>query len=80
MNEEKIIQILLDHEERLERIEQNMVTKDEFRMSLGTLDSLMVMIKKMDQELAMFTHGMQRLTRVVEAHDKTLGLNSFNNF
>lgn len=80
MNEKKIIEMLLSHEDRLERIEKKMVTKAEFRLSLGTLDTLVGLVKKIDQELIMQTHGMQRLTRVIEIHDKALELNSFNSF
>jgi len=60
MNEDKIIEILLKHDERLDWIEENMVTKKDHQEVMGTLDTLVKLANKKDEELTMITHGMKR--------------------
>ncbi len=60
MNEDKIITMLLDHEERLVRIEDNMATKDDVCHLSNTLDHLVQLAEKKDQELTVIAHGHVR--------------------
>ena len=60
MNEDKIVDMLLNHEERLVRIEENMVTQDDHREVMSTLDKMMGMMTKRDQETTMITHAGKR--------------------
>ena len=46
MNEDKVIKMLLNHEDRLERIEQNMATKKDLRGISITLDRLVKLTEK----------------------------------
>lgn len=57
--------MLFDHEARLKRIEENMVTKQEMVRVYDTLDKILGFVTKHDQEL-MF------LTRMVQDHDKDI--------
>ena len=50
MNEEKIITTLLDHGERLTRIEERMVTKDDLKPIIKALDQQSVILQRLDQE------------------------------
>ena len=52
---------VLEHDERLENIEENMATKDDIAGITTTLDKLVGLVKKKDQELVFIN---QRLKRV----------------
>lgn len=59
MNEDKIILKLLEHDERLERVEgkiDKMLTRDEFTK---TSDQMMVILKRLDEE-RIFTYSWIR--------------------
>jgi len=47
MNEDKILQKLSEHDEQLEFIHENMVTRDEF---LSSQDKMMVILMRLDEE------------------------------
>ena len=57
---------LLDHDERLISIEQNMATKDDLRGISDTLDKLVGLFEKKDQETTMISHGMKRHEKRIE--------------
>ena len=61
MNEDFIIQTLLDHSIRLDRIEQNMATKDDFKKIMDVLDQQGVILRKLDQENTAFLVRFQRI-------------------
>ena len=61
-----IASTVVGHEERLLRIEENMVTKKDHQEVMGTLDKLVGMMEKRDQEITMISHGMRRLDERVE--------------
>ncbi|MCC7356740.1 MAG: hypothetical protein IT410_03995 [Candidatus Doudnabacteria bacterium] len=50
MNEEKILSKLIEHDERLDRIEQNMATKSELGALSNAIDKVLVIVQKLDQE------------------------------
>jgi uncharacterized protein YjgD (DUF1641 family) len=61
MNEDKVLQKLIEHDERLDRIEENMATKADTRSITGTMDEMMVILKRLDQE-RVFTVEWIRIT------------------
>ena len=69
-----------DHTERLERIEQNMVTKNDLRFSLkgisDTLDELVRLYTKKDQELAFMHIRISRVEDDVKQIKPLVGLAS----
>ena len=76
MNEEKVIEMLLDHGERIKKIEETMVTKAEFteansRMTT-TLDEVLKIVKDTQQEMVMMRHGMNRMQTQVDRHEEDI--------
>ncbi len=65
MNEEKIIEMLLSHENRLDRIETNMATKQDLAKMAITLDKILAIVTANDQETTVLKHA-------VEGHDKDI--------
>ncbi len=64
-----------NHEERLIRIEENMVTKKDHQEVMNTLDEILKFVKKKDQELIMVTHGMRRHEdRIQKLEDDNLNI------
>jgi len=52
---------LLNHTERLDRIEENMVTKDDLQATNAAVEGLATQVKKFEQEQAAHTSWLQRL-------------------
>lgn len=50
----------VEHDDRIQRVEENMATKADIREISNTLDTLVKFSIKKDQELTMVTHGMRR--------------------
>jgi len=73
MNEEKIIEMLLDHEGRLERIEKNMATKQDLAKISGTLDQILEISMSNSQEIKMTHRSIERLDNKASEHDKAIG-------
>ena len=65
---------VLNHDERLERIEDNMATKDDLREMSITLDKLVGLAVKKDQELTLIAHGMRKIEDKMEEYDMDLKL------
>ncbi len=74
---DRVINMLVDHDGRLDRIEENMATKAdlvELKSSLGnTLDKILALVDKKDQELTIATHDMIKLEKRVDTHDRQIG-------
>ena len=70
MNEDKIITMLIDHEERLDRIEKNMATKEDLGEMSDTLDTILKLVQRTDQEVTMVSHGMKRHEKRIEKLEK----------
>ena len=51
---------MLKHEERLDRIEENMATKADINVITGTLDKILKMVERKDQELTVAQSWMSR--------------------
>jgi chromosome segregation ATPase len=58
---ELIVTKLLDHDNRLERIEENMATKQDLSGISNTLDKLVGLVQKTDQELVFMGNRVNRL-------------------
>ena len=78
MNEDKIIGMLLDHEERLVRIEENMATKADLRNMQATMDEILGVVKTTNQELIMLgqrvVRNEQKCERDMQVIKPLLGL------
>jgi len=61
MNENLILEKLVDHEERLTRIEQNMATKADMRNLHNYIDEAMVILKRLDQERVITAHRIEQI-------------------
>lgn len=65
MNEDNVIEMLLDHGQRIKKIEETMVTKVEFSEANSkmteTLDEVLKIVKDTQQEMVMMRHGMNRI-------------------
>ena len=55
MNEDKIIEKLIDHEEQLSEIKQRMATKEDIHEVMQTQDEMMTILKRLDED-RVFTH------------------------
>jgi len=69
MADQKIIEMLLDHEARLKRIEENMATKQDLRRIYDILDRISEFMTRHEQGSMMTTRILERLDKKVEEHD-----------
>lgn len=69
-----IAHTVVDHTERLDRIEEKMATKDDMAKISTALDTLVSLAKKKDQELTMMSHGIMRISDEVEKIKPLVGL------
>ena len=75
MNEDQIIVKLIEHDERFNRLEEKMATKDDLRQVYNTLDAAMVILKRLDQERVFTAQWVSRIEqRVEEDHKEILRL------
>jgi chromosome segregation ATPase len=65
-----LVKKVLEHDERLDRIETNMATKKDIQNISGTLDKLVGLAEKKDQELTIVTHDMRHLEGRVKVLEK----------
>lgn len=72
MNEEKIIQLLLQHSDDIQELKETVATKMDVAQISNTLDKLVGLAQKTDQEVTMATHGMRRLEGRVEVLEKDM--------
>lgn len=57
---------VINNGERMDRIEENMVTKEDHRQIVCTLDELLRLSLKRDPEMTMMTHTLQRHEKDIE--------------
>ncbi len=68
MNEEKVIQKLLEHDEQFDKIEEKldkMVTREEY---LQGQDEMMTILRRLDQERIFTAEWVKRIEKEVEQH------------
>lgn len=69
-----IARTVVDHTERLERIEKNMATKFDIRDITNTLDVLVKLAQKKDQELTFMGNRVRRVEDDVKQIKPLVGL------
>lgn len=68
---------LVDHTERLDRMEEKLddvVTKEDHQEIMNTLDTLVKLAQKKDEELTMMSHTMQKQHEEIEKIKPLVGL------
>lgn len=74
---DKIIEKLLNHEDRLQYIEENMATKQDIRGIYDTLDVIVKMLKKHEEESVFMAFRVQENTKDIKQNVKDiLGIKS----
>jgi len=68
MEENKIINKLLEIDDRLQNIEASTFTKEDGRKVTETLDHLVKMVGRLDQERTFTTEWVKRIERDAENH------------
>ena len=61
MNEELVIKKLLEHDDRLQRIEEHMATKDDIRHLTDILEGIATMCKKIQEDHVFAIEWLKRL-------------------
>ncbi|MBI2444300.1 MAG: hypothetical protein HYV42_03620 [Candidatus Magasanikbacteria bacterium] len=69
-----LAQTVVNHTDRLDRIEQNMATKADLRQIIITLDHLVVLAEKKDQELTVLAHQQRGTNDRLEVAEKDIRL------
>ena len=67
MEENKIINKLLEMDDRLQNIETSMLTKEDGRKITETLDHIVKMVGRLDQERIFTTEWVKRIERESES-------------
>ena len=70
MNEDKVIQKLVEHDERLDRIEKNMVTKDDYKKHTELLESIVTIVKKTQEDHSFSIEWVKRLQSQVDHQEQ----------
>ena len=69
MNDDLIIKKLLEHDERFDRWEEKMATKDDMREIKNTLDVIVTEIKKIRDDHVFAVEWLKRLQTQVEKQE-----------
>ena len=69
---QRVIGMLLEHDDRLDNIERTMATKNDINMIMNRLDEIVLVVKSTNQELTALTHNHRRLDDKVERHQTLL--------
>lgn len=72
MDENKIALKLLNHDRQFEHIKQNMVTKKEFKGTTDTLDKILKLVQRQDQERIFLNKGIGRVESTLEDQQKEI--------
>ncbi len=72
MNEQKIVEKLLEHDDELRWIRENMATKDDIHGMMSVLDAQTVILKRLDEERIFSNSRTRRLEDRVDDHDMQL--------
>jgi ABC-type transporter Mla subunit MlaD len=74
---DRITHIVVDHTDRLDRIEERLktvVTREDHQEVMNTLDVLVKLAKKKDEELAMMSYAIQRQEKNIDKIKPLVGL------
>lgn len=72
MNEDKIIKILLNHSEILEKMENSMLTKEDGRKMVNSLENVATICKKIQEDHVFAVEWLKRLQNRSEIHEDDL--------
>mgnify|MGYP001618081547 CR=1 FL=1 len=72
MNEDKIITKLLELDERVERMEQNMVTKSDNQRVLDTLEGIVTICKRIEEDHLFAIEWIKRLQTQVDHQESEI--------
>jgi hypothetical protein len=68
MQEDKIIQKLLEHDDRFDRLEKQVTTKDDLKEIKDTLEGIATIVQRLDQERIFTAEWVKRIENEVEKH------------
>ncbi len=71
---DNIVLAVVDHSDRLDRIEENMATKDDLRGISNTLDKIVGLVEKRDQEVTFMGERLRRVEDDVREIKPLVGL------
>ena len=74
MNEDKVIKMLLKHDDDIAYIKENMATKKDLREISTTLDKLVRLAEKKDQELTIMGHHQKLMQNDIDRIKPLVGL------
>lgn len=74
MNEQKIVEKLLEHDEELRWIRENMATRDDIRGIMSVLDVQTVILKRVDENQTFTDVRLRRLENRMDAKDEYAAL------
>ena len=73
MNEDKVLTMLLENRDAIKKLQETVGTYKEDRdNTTKTLDTLVVLAKKKDQELTILAHTVRRHEDTLEQHDRDI--------
>ncbi len=72
MNEDKIIQKLIEHDERLDRIEEKMATRADLNDIRTTMDAMLGILNRLDQERIFTVEAIRRIENEVQVHSQEI--------
>lgn len=72
MNEDKIIKKLIEHDDRLERIEETMATKKGIDRVMNVLDEVLTINRRLDQERIFTNERIKHLEEDVRRNTKDI--------
>ena len=67
-----LAQTVVSHTERLDRIEENMATKQDISKIMDTLDTIVGFVKKTDQELTLLVHAQKETDDRLDVVEKDI--------
>lgn len=71
-NTDKIIKKLIEHDDRLEKIENTMATKDDINRVMNSLDEVLTISRRLDQERIFTQEWIKRIEQEVSDHTKEI--------
>lgn len=72
MDEDKIITKLLEHDERLERIEENMFTKEDSRKMMELLEGIATVCKNIQEDHVFAIEWIKRLQTKIDQQENEI--------
>lgn len=72
MQEDKIIQKLIEHDEKLNNITDKMMLKEDSRKIMETLEDIATRVKRIDEDRVFSYQWIKRIEDRMEIHEKDL--------